>query len=119
MKYLKQAACILTFTLAGEFLQAIIPLPIPAAIYGMVLLLIALLTGLLKEEHISDTANFLISIMPVFFVAPSVRLLEYWGLIAPHVAAILTISVTSTLLVFAVAGLVTQALLKRKEKKNA
>ena len=119
MKYLRQALCILAFTLAGELLAALIPLPIPAAIYGMVLLLIALLTGLLKEKHIADTANFLISIMPAFFVAPSVRLLEYWGLIAPHVAAILTISVTSTLLVFAVAGLVTQALLKRKEKKNA
>ena len=119
MKYLKQVVIILFFTMLGELLSAIIPFPIPAAIYGMVLLLIALLTGLLKEEHISDTANFLISIMPAFFVAPSVRLLEYWGLIAPHVAAILTISVTSTLLVFAVAGLVTQALLKRKEKKNA
>lgn len=119
MKYLKQAACILAFTLAGEFLQAIIPLPIPAAIYGMVLLLIALLTGLLKEEHIADTANFLLTIMPVFFVAPAIRLLEYWEVIAPNVAAILIISITSTLLVFAVAGLVTQWLLKRKEKKNA
>lgn len=119
MKYLRQILCILAFTLAGELLAAIIPLPIPAAIYGMVLLLIALFTGLLKEEHIADTANFLISLLPVFFVAPSVRLLEYWGLIAPSIAAILIISVSSTFLVFAVAGRVTQALLKRKEKKNA
>ena len=118
MKYLKQAGCILAFTLLGEVLQTLIPLPIPAAIYGMVLLLIALFTGLLKEKHIEETANFLISIMPVFFVAPAVRLLEYWGLIAPNVAAILIISVSSTFLVFAVAGLVTQALVRRKEKKN-
>ena len=69
MKYIKQLLYILAFCLAGQALQALIPLPIPAAIYGLVLLLIALCTGLLKPEAIADTAHYLISIMPMLFIA--------------------------------------------------
>ena len=81
MKYLKQLLIILAFSLAGEALQALIPLPIPAAIYGIVLLLIALCTGVLKAQAISDTAHFLIGIMPLLFVAPAVNILKNWGVI--------------------------------------
>ena len=105
---------ILLFSLAGEALQALLPLPIPAAIYGIVLLLIALATGILKEEHIAATAEYLISIMPILFVAPAVKILQHWGLIAPNIAAIAIITVLSTVVVFAVSGTVTKWLRKRK-----
>ena len=75
MKYIKQILIILAFSLLGEALQALIPLPIPAAIYGLVLLLIALCTGLLKPGHIAETADFLIGIMPLLFVAPAAKLM--------------------------------------------
>lgn len=108
MKYLCQLLLILLFSLAGEALQTLIPLPVPAAIYGMVLLLVALSTGLIKSKHIADTARFLISIMPVLFVAPAVKILQYWGVIGPHLGAIVIIVVVSTFAVFAVSGLVTK-----------
>lgn len=114
MKYLKQAFVILAFSLAGQVLQKYIPLPIPAAIYGFVLLFLALCTGLLKEEHIDETAGFLIKILPVLFVAPAVNLLSYWKLISKQWAAIITIILVSTFCVFAVSGLVAKAL-RRKE----
>lgn len=113
MKYVTQFFIILGFSLLGELLQALIPLPIPAAIYGLVLLLIALCTGLVKPEHIADTAHFLIGIMPVLFVAPAANLLANWGLIAPHVVPICVITAVSTVIVFAVAGLVTKWLRKK------
>ena len=119
MKYLLQLFCILVFTLIGELLQAIIPLPIPAAIYGILLMLLALSTGILKPEHISETAHFLISIMPVMYVAPAVNILEQWGLISPALVPICIISVSTTVLVFAVAGLATQCLLHGKEEPHA
>lgn len=114
MKYLKQLLLILLFNFIGECLQALIPLPVPAAIYGIVLLLLALCTGVLKASAISDTARFLISIMPLLFVAPSVSIMSYWGLIAPVLVPICTIIVVSTIIVFAVSGIVTQLLLKKK-----
>lgn len=113
MKYIKQLFIILAFCLIGEVLAQVIPAPIPAAIYGFVLLFAALCTGLLKAKHVEDTAGFLISIMPLFFVAPTVNLLSFWGVIAPAVIPICVVFILSTVVVFAVAGLVTQHLRKK------
>ena len=118
MKYLKQLLIILAFSFVGEVLQEVIPLPVPAAIYGFVLLFVFLCTGLLKEIHIADAADFLIRIMPVLFVAPAVNLLSYYEIIAPALAGIITIVLVSTVLVFAVAGLATELLRRREAQKN-
>ena len=118
MKYISQVLIIVLFTFLGEVLSYVIPFPIPAAIYGIVLMLIALGTGILKPEKVRDVSQFLISIMPVLFVSPAVRILEYWGIIAPNVAAIATIAVVSTFLVFAVSALVVNALMKKKNKED-
>ena len=117
MKYIKQLFVIVGFSLLGELLAAVIPLPVPAAIYGIVLLFLALITGLLKAEQVSETAHYMISIMPIFFVAPTVKLMTYWDIIAPNLVPIVVILLTSTVVVFTVAGLVTQWL-RRKEKDN-
>lgn len=118
MKYIKQLFWILLFSGIGELLQVVIPLPIPAAIYGLVLLLAALCTGLLKAEHIADTARFFIAIMPLLFVAPAVSLLAHWNLIAPQLTPIVMITVLSTVVVLAVAGLVTKALQRKDGGEN-
>lgn len=114
MKYLKQLLLILLFSIAGEALQALIPLPVPAAIYGLVLMLVALCSGAMKAEAIADTAHFLIGIMPLLFVAPAVNILQNWGVIAPNLVPICVIMVASTFVVFIVSGVVTQLLLKKK-----
>lgn len=113
MKYVKQVLIILGFTALGEALAYLIPLPIPAAIYGLVLLLIALGTGLLKTAQVQEASNFLISIMPILYVPICVRILEYWGVISQNAAAIITVTVVSTFLVFAVGALVTQGIMKK------
>ena len=119
MKYLSQFLYILLFSLLGELLEAVIPLPIPAAIYGLLLLLLALMTGLVKERQVSQTADFLISLLPVLFVPPLAKILLYWGLIGPHLAAIAIIVAVSTVFIFAVSGLLTRWLQKRKRgQKN-
>ncbi len=81
------------------------------------LLLIALSTGILKTKQVQDAADWLISIMPVLYVPICVRILEYWGVISQNAAAIISITVVSTFLVFAVSGLVTQWLMKKGGKK--
>ena len=117
MKYVKQVLIILAFTALGELLAVLIPFPIPAAIYGLVLLLIALATGILKTAQVQDAANWLISVMPVLYVPICVKILEYWGVISQNAAAIITIIAVSTFLVLGVSGLVTQWLIKRGKRK--
>lgn len=118
MKYISQLLYILLFSLLGELLEAVVPLPIPAAIYGLLLLLLALSTGILKEEKIAAIADFLISAMPILFVAPAVKILQYWGLIAPNLAAICIIIALSTFLVFTVSGLIAKWIQRRKGSKD-
>ena len=116
MKYITQVLIIVFFTFLGEVLSYVIPFPIPAAIYGIVLLLIALGTGILKTKQVKDAANFLISIMPILYVPICVKILEYWGVISQNITAIVTITVVSTFLVFAVSSLVVNALMKKKKE---
>ena len=83
MKYVKQFSIILLITFVGELLHYLIPLPIPASVYGLVLMLIALQTGLVKVDHVKQTAVFLIEIMPVMFIPAGAGLLESWGVLQP------------------------------------
>ena len=77
MRYLSQFMIILGFTLAGETLHRLVPLPVPASVYGLVLLFLALCTGLVKVERVKQAGDFLISVMPVLFVSPMVGIGSY------------------------------------------
>ena len=114
MKILRQFLVILVFTFAGEALHALLPLPVPAAVYGLGLLFLALQSGLLPLAAVREAGQFLLKLMPVLFVAPAVGLVDSWPLLAGSWAAVLAIVAVSTLAVFGVAGGVTQALLGRR-----
>ena len=114
MKYLHQVLLILLFSFLGELLHALIPWPIPASIYGMALLFLALSLKLVKVKAVRETGSFLVSMLPLLFVAPIVSLVDCWDQIRPHLLPIALILLVTTLLCFAVSGLVTQALLKKK-----
>lgn len=113
MKYLSQFCIILGFTLAGEALQRLLPLPIPASVWGLALLFLALCLGILKTEQVKDTASFLISIMPVMFVSPAVGIVENWSLISGHLLPIFLLLAASTCLTFGISGCVAQLLMKK------
>lgn len=79
MKYLRQLLMILIFSFIGEVLHAVIPIQMPASIYGLVLLFIALMTGLVKLPQVHEAARFLIEIMPLMFIPAGVGLIDSWG----------------------------------------
>ncbi len=116
MKYLRQFWIILLFSAVGELLHFLIPLPIPASVYGLVLLLIALMTGIVKLSQVKDVSDFLIEIMPVMFVPAGVGLLNSWGILQPVLVPVLTITVLSTVIVMLVTGRVTQFIIRRSKK---
>lgn len=118
MKYLTQFLRILAFTLAGELLQRLVPLPIPASVYGLVLLFGALNTGLVKLEQVKDAGGFLISILPILFVSPAVGILDNWEAIRGALIPILALTLLSTVLTFGIAGRAAQAMMGKEEKPN-
>lgn len=111
MKYLRQLLIILIFSFAGEVLHYLVPIQIPASIYGLVLLFIGLMTGLIQLSQVQETAKFLIEIMPMMFIPAGVGLLESWGVLKPILVPVIVILVVSTVLVMGVSGLVTQGVM--------
>lgn len=118
MKYLKQFLIILTISFAGEILHWLLPLPVPASIYGILLLFALLKTGILPLASVRETAGFLVEIMPVMFIPAAVGIMDSWGIIAPSWLEYLTMTVVSTVIVMAVSGLVTQAVLRVRSRET-
>lgn len=118
MKYISQFTIIMGFTLAGEALQRLIPIAIPASVYGLALLFLALCLKIVKLEQVKDVGGFLSSLLPLLFVSPTVGVVENWALIKPQLFSILLLLVGSTVLVFGISGAITQALMGKGGKKH-
>lgn len=118
MKYIKQFAVIALMTFLGEVLNLLIPLPVPASIYGMILLFLSLQTGVLKLSQIEETADLLLGVMPIFFISPTVSLMSSIGAIKNNLLGVFVICVVSTAAVMVVTGLVSQAIIRHDKKEE-
>lgn len=116
MKLIRQFGIILAITFAGEVLKGLLPLPIPVSIYGLLLMLVLLITGILPLEAVQDAGKFLIEIMPVLFVPAAVGLLDSWPSLQAVLLPVSAITVVTTIFVMAVSGLVTQTVIRRERK---
>ena len=115
MKYIRQLCIIMLVSLAGEAVKAILPFPIPASIYGLVIMLVLLMTKALPLDKVEETADFLVSIMPVMFIPAAVGIMGAWGELKPVLVPTLVILAVTTVLVMAVTGRVTQFLMKMRK----
>ncbi len=116
MKYIAELAVILGFTLLGELVRLAVPLPVPAGIYGLLLLFLSLLLGIVKLGQVSHTGHYLLEVMIVMFIAPGVGIVKNWGLLSTVLLPYCAIVLISTVAVMAVTGLVAQRLMKKGEK---
>lgn len=117
-KYLFQFARILAFCFLGEICHAVLPLPIPASIYGLILLLAALLLGLVKLEDVKEVGLFLTGIFPLLFVPAAAGVMELWAEMGDMLLPIIIAIIPVTVLVLVTAGHTTQALTRRKQSKK-
>lgn len=117
MKYIKQWSIILLISFFGEVLHELLPLPIPASVYGLVLMLTALCAGIVKLEQVKETAKFLVEVMPLMFIPATVGLMTAWDSLQSMLVPVVVILVVTTVGVMAVTGRVTQFVIRRKDKE--
>ena len=111
-----------TFTLCeteNSGLHAVLPLPVPASVYGLVLLLAALTAGVVKLEQVKETGTYLTGIFPLLFVPAAAGIMELWAEMGQLLLPILIAILPVTVLVMAAAGRTTQALTARNKKEEA
>lgn len=101
MKIIKQFGIIFSICWISIVLEQYIPFPIPATVIGLILLLLCLLTGLLKIEHIKEKSDFLLGNMAFFFVPAGVGIINYFDLLKDSWLSLLIICIVSTIITFA------------------
>ena len=118
MKFIKQFGIILDISFIVEIMNYLIPLPVPASIYGLVLMLLCLHFGIVHIDSVKDSGKFLIEIMPLMFIPAAVGLIESWKTIGSKIGTYLIITVLSTIFVMIVAGHTTQAFIRFSKSKD-
>ena len=118
MKYVKQFGIILLISFAGEALNYLLPLPVPASIYGLVLMFLGLHFGLIRLEAVKDTATFLIEIMPVMFIPAGVGLMSSFSVLRPVLVPVCVITLVTVVTVMVVTGRCSQWIIRREKRKE-
>ena len=118
MHYLSQFGIILGITFAGEALNYILPFPVPASIYGLLLLFLCLVFKIVKLCQVERAGDLLLSILPLTFLPVSARLLDLWDELRDILVPLLAISVVSTVVVMAVTGYTVQGIVRRKSGRG-
>ena len=118
MKYVRQFWIILLISAMGEALHVLIPLPVPASVYGLVIMLIALGTHIIRLEQVKEAAEFLIEIMPLMFIPAGAGLITSWSQLQSFLVPLLVITILSTFIVMIVTGKVTDFLISRRREKK-
>ena len=77
MKIICQIGVIFAVCWFSQLIEAALPVPFPASVIGMLLLLALLATGLLKIEHIREKADFLLANMAFFFLPAGVSVITF------------------------------------------
>ena len=98
-----------------------LPLPVPASVYGLVLLLAALNFGFVKLDDVKEVGIYLTGIFPLLFVPAAAGVMELWAemgnMLLPIIIAIIIAIIPVTVLVMVSAGRTTQAMTGRKKKE--
>ncbi len=116
MKYLMQFGIIIGLSLVGEVLNAVVPLPVPASVWGMVLLFVLLCLKVIKLDQVQNAADFLLSIMTVMFVPVGASLITSFPAIKDEIIGIFAIIIVSTVVCFFVTGKTAQKIIGSKNK---
>lgn len=104
--------------MAGEGIATLLPIMIPASVISLILLLILLLSGVLKERQIRQSAAFLTENMGILFIPAAVGTLEYLDVLKAQAIPFLLITVVSTPIVYFITAWSVQLLMKLFNRKK-
>lgn len=101
MKYLGQLALIFALCLVGDLISYLLPFSMPGSVVSMLLVLGLLFTPFLKEEHLGESADFMLRNMTFFFIPPGVSIIKYMDIVNAIWWQLLLVNVVSVIVCFA------------------
>ncbi len=104
MSIFGEIALICGICLAGEGIAALLPVEFPASVIGLLLLIVLLFTGVLKDRHIRRVSEFIIINMAFFFIPSCVGVMEQFYLLRGKVIPFLVICMLTTPVIYLAAA---------------
>ena len=101
MKIIKQFGIIFSLCWIATVIERLLPIAFPASVIAMLLLLICLMTGALKIDHIREKSDFLLANMAFFFIPAGVNVINYLDILKANWLPLLLICVITTVITFA------------------
>lgn len=112
--------CILyIFSFIGISIQHFFSLTIPGNIIGMLLLFVCLCFNIVHVKMIESGAQFLLSILMLFFIPATVGVMDYPELLSVHGLLLIIAILVSTMITMAVSGKTTQYFAKKTQQREA
>lgn len=85
---------------AGVVMSRLFPVPLPASVVSMLLLLALLLAGAVKPAFLREASDLILTNMSLFFVPAGVAILDYVDVLAENGVALIFICVSAMVLTF-------------------
>jgi holin-like protein len=104
---------LLAFLYAGNAVSALLHLPVPGSVLGMVMLAAALHFGVVRPQWVRPAAELLIRHMSLLFIPAGVGVMVYFGLIRREWLPLVAGSVVGLVAVMLVVGLLQQRMERR------
>ena len=101
MKIIKQFGIIFSLCWLATVIEGLLPIAFPASVIAMLLLLVSLLAGVLKIDHIREKSDFLLANMAFFFIPAGVNVINYLDILKENWLPLLLICVITTVVTFA------------------
>ena len=101
MKIIKQFGIIFSLCWIATVIEGLLPIAFPASVIAMLLLLLCLMTGVLKIDHIREKSDFLLANMAFFFIPAGVNVINYLDILKANWLPLLLLCVITTVITFA------------------
>ena len=99
MKLVREILWIIFFTFVGELLNKLLPFPVPAGVYGLILMLVFLMSGIIRLDEVERAGNFLLETMSIMFLPASVGIMTVSKILLPVLFPYMVIIFISTFIV--------------------
>lgn len=114
--FLNQAFIFALVMLVSNGISYLSPIPLPASVVGLILLFLALCTGIVKLEQVEALGTRLTSIMSFLFVPSGISLINSMDLMKSYGIQIIFVIIAATLILMAAIGWSGELLKFLKEK---
>ncbi len=106
------------FLFLGAALKEVIPLPIPASMFGLFLLFLALFFKMIKLEWVEKGANWLLAELLLFFIPSAVGIVNYDEILSLQGAEIVGLIGISTIIVMGMTAITAEKMSGRKRSEQ-